>query len=937
MQRWLHALVAVRLTLWREAVAGLNAYSALLFSRNAASALLVLGASCFDPGAGAAGLVAIIAAAATVRTLGYRRDLADSGYFAVNPLLCGLALGHVQPLSYLLLIKAFVLGAAATLLAAGLSELLGRLAQLPALVLPFVLTSSTLAPLLGVRSGAPMQGHLSVPDLPVRMPEFVSSTLRAFGGIVFQPTTAAGLLVLLALVLGSRITALFAILGVALASLVGMIASPHYQLGWIQSARYNSLLVCIALGAVYFVPSRASIAWASFGALLTAWLTLSMGPLFAQWDWPVLAWPFVVVTLVILRAIALRRPGYPPQATPLAGENAERNLRYSDMLATRFGPPGAVKVNLPVHGTWTVTQGFDGPHTHQGRWRHALDFEMLDDEGFPFQGHGTMSTDFYCFDAPVHAVLPGTVVFAYSNHPDNAPGAQDLAYPYGNTVIIQHAPALFSVLAHLRQGSITVQPGQFVAAGTPVGRCGSSGRSPRPHVHLQLQAAAELGTPTLAFELAHYALAGREFAEYFARGVPNEGDRLAGCFALTTPELALLRPGTEFSVQLERRRLQHFRSEMSPQGERYLGDRAGREHLYFSCYDGVATFTSHFGARPSALLTLALALPRISPFDGEVTMTERIPPEWLVPNFLGWVCDIMSLIGLRPAAIAKVHVIRSETELRAHANVELRWCGRIWRRLTAAATIRNQALTWARLTSGSRVLFEANHADGSCVTARPVRRRWRLEPALACLTLPIVGGVAAASLMLASSPSEARSAPNPLAESIRFEAADNLNQALQSASLAASANPREYFPVLRLAYLEKLTKHYAESASHYGQAAALAPSAVEPLLGEIQALMAAGLYGKALGVADAILRLDEQNYLARSSRAWALYQMGRYKEALAEYTLVLELYPGDIEMRLGRAYSLAGAKRNVEAGIEFREVLKRVPNERRARAALGLP
>jgi Flp pilus assembly protein TadD len=65
--------------------------------------------------------------------------------------------------------------------------------------------------------------------------------------------------------------------------------------------------------------------------------------------------------------------------------------------------------------------------------------------------------------------------------------------------------------------------------------------------------------------------------------------------------------------------------------------------------------------------------------------------------------------------------------------------------------------------------------------------------------------------------------------------------------------------------------------------------------------------------------------------------MGRYKEALAEYTLVLELYPGDIEMRLGRAYSLAGAKRNVEAGIEFREVLKRVPNERRARAALGLP
>jgi len=296
----------------------------------------------------------------------------------------------------------------------------------------------------------------------------------------------------------------------------------------------------------------------------------------------------------------------------------------------------------------------------------------------------------------------------------------------------------------------------------------------------------------------------------------------------------------------------------------------------------------------------------------------------------------MSFIGIEPAATAKTRVHRSENGLRAHTELELRWCGCAWRRLTATAVVRDRVLAWVRLAAGNRALFEANRANVSAFEAARPRRRWRFEPALAYLTLPLIAGVAAASLML-SSPSEARPDPNPVAESLRLEAAGNFEQALVAAAAAVANNPREYVPLLRLAHLEKLTKHYASSASHYAQAAELAPSAVEPLLGEIQPLVAGAFYDKALGATDAVLKLDEKNYVAHSSRAWSLYQLGRYKDAIAEYSAVLELYPGDIEMRLGRAYSLAGAKRSVEAGIEFREVLKRVPTDHRARAALGLP
>ena len=44
----------------------------------------------------------------------------------------------------------------------------------------------------------------------------------------------------------------------------------------------------------------------------------------------------------------------------------------------------------------------------------------------------------------------------------------------------------FVLLAHLQRGSVQVQPGQPVSVGDPVARCGNSGNSTEPHLHLQV-------------------------------------------------------------------------------------------------------------------------------------------------------------------------------------------------------------------------------------------------------------------------------------------------------------------------------------------------------------------------------------------------------------------------------------------------------------------
>jgi hypothetical protein len=51
-----------------------------------------------------------------------------------------------------------------------------------------------------------------------------------------------------------------------------------------------------------------------------------------------------------------------------------------------------------------------------------------------------------------------------------------------------------------------------VAPGTPLGRCGNSGRSAQPHLHLHVQRGAWLGAPTLPFHLSHCLIDGRRYA-----------------------------------------------------------------------------------------------------------------------------------------------------------------------------------------------------------------------------------------------------------------------------------------------------------------------------------------------------------------------------------------------------------------------------------------
>jgi urea transporter len=510
-------------TLLRQlADAILRGYAAIFFGERAQAGLLVLAASFWNPKVGLAGLVMAVLAALLPKWL----DLPWPGspVQVCNAILVGLFLAVLRTpsLSLLpwLLLAAGLVVAARTIL----GDLLWRWNHLPLLSLPFVLvTWFQLAAFFPSHAPViPFQGETTA-WLPLAIVPF----LKALGSVVCTPHPVAGLLVFLALLLSSRILALLAIGGYGLGMLFAALWAKE-GLGWLPpDAAFNYPLVAMALGGFFLVPSLRSLVAATFGVFAAMLTAASAAQLLAPQRLPVLALPFCVGTLFILLVLRYRTTHAAPHLVLEHPALPEVYLERARLAKARGVEPLSVPLRAPFFGEWQVYQGFDGTHTHREQWRHALDF-FIQEGGRSFTGVGREVADYHCYGLPVLAPAAGLVESCRDDLKDVPPGDVDLEHNWGNHVLIRLPSGLFVLLAHLRQGSLLVQPGKAVEAGMPLAACGSSGRSPQPHLHLHVQIGPELGSPTHPFHLTsvlNRPSNGRSRFQLHLR--PSEGDSVA--------------------------------------------------------------------------------------------------------------------------------------------------------------------------------------------------------------------------------------------------------------------------------------------------------------------------------------------------------------------------------------------------------------------------
>jgi murein DD-endopeptidase MepM/ murein hydrolase activator NlpD len=135
--------------------------------------------------------------------------------------------------------------------------------------------------------------------------------------------------------------------------------------------------------------------------------------------------------------------------------------------------------------------------------RYALDLCVVDSAGALHRGAGSAIGDWFGLGRTVRAPGAGRVVATHNDQRDNDSTGRETYFDpskipgdnlslYGNYVVIDHLNGEFSIVGHLRQGSVTAKVGDAVRQGDPIALVGSSGSSLYPHVHYELRTGSGL-------------------------------------------------------------------------------------------------------------------------------------------------------------------------------------------------------------------------------------------------------------------------------------------------------------------------------------------------------------------------------------------------------------------------------------------------------------
>lgn len=637
----------------------LNSYAQIFFSDNRWLAWLLLIVSFIDVYAGTAGAIAALTANLAASSMGFSSWFTRKGYYGYNSLLVGLGFGLTfQPglAFYLLLVVAALLTFLFTI---ALQGVLYKYA-LPYLSVPFLLGIWLLMMASGEFTGLGLStrgvyvhnelfaiGGKWLIDSVDWFNQLISSQvirtyLFSLGAIFFQYNLLAGVLIALGILIYSRIAFFLSVYGFFMAWLFYRITGADISILGYTYIGFNYILTSIAVGGFFLIPSRWSYLWLIWLLPMVILVTLSLQKIFAFLQLGLYALPFNVVVITFLYVLKIRvKPGTRLIETTVQQFSPEKNLYQLRVNAERFHTPEYVPISLPVIGEWTVSQAYDGEHTHKGEWAHAIDLIMLGNDGRQFRGDGLVLRDYFCYEKPVVAPADGNVADVTDGIPDNPVGDNNIQKNWGNSVVIKHDEHLFSQVSHLKPGSIRVKKGETIKKGDIIGLCGNSGRSPYPHLHFQLQKTPHIGSKTIHYPLSDYLVEQDNRRALQVYSIPGKDQKVTAIQNHPLVEQAFhFLPGRKFTF------------EVAEASEKWIVGKHEWEvktdeynNSYFECSQtgakawfynsgNIHYFVNYTGTRNSLLYHFYLGFYQVmTGFYKDLVITDNIPPNKVYPPY----------------------------------------------------------------------------------------------------------------------------------------------------------------------------------------------------------------------------------------------------------------------------------------------------------------
>ena len=643
----------------------LNSYSQVFFSDNRVFSVVLLIVTFVDPYAGFYGLVSVLFTNGMGIGLGFNKFIIARGIYGFNSLLLGLGLGIYFAPGWNLLLIVILAAILVLFIAIAAEGVIGKYA-LPYLSVPFVL--SIWIVMLATRDltalGISQRGVYTLNELYqiggstlVWLYESwrqigLSPSLRVYfislGAIFFQYNLLSGIIIAGGLLYYSRIAFTLSLLGFYSAFLFYEVVGADLDEINYSYIGFNFILTAIAAGGFFIIPTFSSYIWVVFLMPLVALLTMSLSSVFAMFHLPVYSLPFNIIVLLFLYVLKFRTSNTNQLHTFFYQYNSpERNLYAFRNASERFAHLYNVQVKLPFFGEWTVTQAYDGEHTHKDEWRHALDFEILDEEGRSYRGEGNVCSDYYCYDKAVLAPAEGTVEEVTGDIADNNIGEVNLVHNWGNTVIIKHDDNLYSKLSHLKEDSITVKRGEKVRQGQTIAKCGNSGRSPVPHLHFQMQATPWIGSGTIEYPVSHYILKKENKFLFHSYNIPGEKERIRNVEVNALMKNAFdLVPGRKIRIEETRngrKGVADWQVGISIYNKLYISCKKTGSRAWFE-NDGTIWYFTHFeGERSSLLYYFYLAAYKVQQgFYQDISLQDQYPVNIVFPKAILFFQDLVA-------------------------------------------------------------------------------------------------------------------------------------------------------------------------------------------------------------------------------------------------------------------------------------------------------
>lgn len=582
----------------------LKPYSAILFLNNKFAGLVMLCITFLNPSVALSGIAAVVFTILFAEFLKLQEIYLSQGFYIYNSLLVGMGIGYIFHPS-LISIALIAISSAFTFMFSFMLNRLFSVYKIPILSLPFSIVTMFLYLASLKYSGLLSTLVNNATSFDIEIPLLLSGFFKSFGMIFFLPSNIAGILIFLLVLYHSRHIAIMAVVGYYFGILVHSYLIGSFDIALHDAYAFNYILVAIALCGIFLLPTIRNFILALIGVAISVVLTDAIAILFNYYAIPVFTIPFnltVIVFIFILSITYYKEFNLHIKSTP------EESLSSYLSEIFRFGDLYA-KVSLPFSGEWVVYQGEDGEWTHKGKYRYAYDFVQKKDEK-NYQNEGLYAQDYYCFGASVLAPVSGYVVDIRQDLVDNIIGEVDRVNNWGNYIIIKSDLGFFVEISHLMQYSIGVNIGDYVKVNAVIAKCGNSGYSPEPHIHIQVQDIGVIGGFTREFAFSEY-IQGNELIFNSKLAKDDLVSAVVHDRSISSRLLFILDDQFLYDIYKDNEKIatEKFIVKMNSYGEFYFQDTSSNK-LYF--YNDLQQFYFYkYEGKESYLKNLFILLPRI--------------------------------------------------------------------------------------------------------------------------------------------------------------------------------------------------------------------------------------------------------------------------------------------------------------------------------------